>query len=144
MSISNFDKLVGIGIAGCLLYIGITVADVAKKIKFSVKDLSDKTEVDIPSKIVERAVNEAISREARNAAKNAADEIIRNAKCDIGNAVCVEVNAVKNDIRAQVSEKLAREISTMNTYAFKNEVCDAAKDAMVEKFSKDLDDITEK
>lgn len=144
MSIKNLDCVIGIGILGGLLYVGITAADIAKKLKSSIKDLSQKTEIDISNDLVNRAVNEAVSREAQKAAKKVSDSILAKVDWQIRDAVTAEVRIEKSAIRNAIAKKLHEETSKMDVQSFKREVREAAKEQMIEKFRENLDDITDK
>lgn len=144
MSISNLEKLVGVVIAGGILYCAGCIADIHKKTKVAVKELSKCTEVEISEGLIEHAVRDAVSREARRAAEKVAYDVSKNADRVVKMKVDEEINSVKRRIRDDVANQVADRVSSIDTLKFEKEIREAAKEKMIEKFSENLDDLIEK
>lgn len=83
----NADSFVGVGI--CILgLVGVGYAiGVHSKMKVmcdrldtSIDNLANNTEIDIPAKVIDQAVQKAVERESYSAVKRATEEVVADAK----------------------------------------------------------------
>lgn len=120
------------------------LAKVADRLDKSIDDLSKGTEVDIPKEIIDRAVEKAVTVEAKRVVEKATEEALTELKRDIrtnvSTAVDKEYETIKDSVLAQVT-KAAGEINVSKVRA---DVEKAAKAAAMEKFNDNLEDILEK
>ena len=86
----NADSFVGVGI--CILgLVGVGYAiGVHSKMKVmcdrldtSIDNLANNTEIDIPAKVIDQAVQKAVERESYSAVKRATEEVVADAKREI-------------------------------------------------------------
>lgn len=147
----NFEFILGVG--GCivgLLGVGYAmgskkkVNDICKKIDKSIDDISNDIDIDISDKIIDDAVDNAVAREVGKQVSNATQRIITNVKNDMHAQVKTAVDEEYKNIRGSVTDKIAKEVSKINMKELSNDVVEKAKEAVMEKFDTDLDDILEK
>ena len=90
----NADSFVGVGI--CILgLVGVGYAiGVHSKMKVmcdrldtSIDNLANNTEIDIPAKVIDQAVQKAVERESYSAVKRATEEVVADAKREIESRV---------------------------------------------------------
>lgn len=112
----NTDSFVGIGI--CILgLVGVGYAiGVHSKMKVmcdrldtSIDNLANNTEIDIPAKVIDQAVQKAVERESYSAVKRATEEVMADAKREIesrvGTAVKAQYDAISDGVADQIAEK---------------------------------------
>lgn len=96
----NADSFVGVGI--CILgLVGVGYAiGVHSKMKVmcdrldtSIDNLANNTEIDIPAKVIDQAVQKAVERESYSAVKRATEEVVADAKREIESRVGTAVKA---------------------------------------------------
>lgn len=139
----NADSFVGIGI--CILgLVGVGYAiGVHSKMKVmcdrldtSIDNLANNTEIDIPAKVIDQAVQKAVERESYSAVKRATEEVVADAKREIesrvGTAVKAQYDAISDGVADQIDES-----------KLKKEVVQKAKEQIAEKFDDKLDDLLE-
>lgn len=139
----NADSFVGVGI--CILgLVGVGYAiGVHSKMKVmcdrldtSIDNLANNTEIDIPAKVIDQAVQKAVERESYSAVKRATEEVVADAKREIesrvGTAVKAQYDAISDGVADQIDES-----------KLKKEVVQKAKEQIAEKFDDKLDDLLE-
>lgn len=139
----NTDSFVGIGI--CILgLVGVGYAiGVHSKMKVmcdrldtSIDNLANNTEIDIPAKVIDQAVQKAVERESYSAVKRATEEVMADAKREIesrvGTAVKAQYDAISDGVADRIDES-----------KLKKEVVQKAKEQIAEKFDDKLDDLLE-
>lgn len=139
----NADSFVGVGI--CILgLVGVGYAiGVHSKMKVmcdrldtSIDNLANNTEIDIPAKVIDQAVQKAVERESYSAVKRATEEVVADAKRGIesrvGTAVKAQYDAISDGVADQIDES-----------KLKKEVVQKAKEQIAEKFDDKLDDLLE-
>lgn len=127
----NADSFVGVGI--CILgLVGVGYAiGVHSKMKVmcdrldtSIDNLANNTEIDIPAKVIDQAVQKAVERESYSAVKRATEEVVADAKREIESRVGTAVKAQYDAISDGVADQIAKE-------------------QIAEKFDDKLDDLLE-
>lgn len=115
----NADSFVGVGI--CILgLVGVGYAiGVHSKMKVmcdrldtSIDNLANNTEIDIPAKVIDQAVQKAVERESYSAVKRATEEVVADAKREIesrvGTAVKAQYDAISDGVADQIAKNVAR------------------------------------
>ena len=108
----NTDSFVGVGICILgLLGVGYAVGvhsrmkAVCDKLDTSIDRLANETEVDIPAKVIDQAVQRAVDRESYSAVKRATDEVVDDVKREIearvGAAVKEHYDAISDGFRIE-------------------------------------------
>ena len=133
------------GVCGCvvgLIGVGYAVgthtklSKISERLDNSINDLADNMEIDIPEEIVNKAIENAVKIESKRAVEKATNETI---------------SSLKKEIRSEVQTAVNKEYETIKDSAAKIDVSRvrrdveaAAKEAALEKFDDNLDDILEK
>ena len=147
---NKFDGLVGIvGIGVGLVGIGYAVgthskmAQISANLDRSIEELANKTPVDIPDSMVERAVEKAVEREVKCAVAKATDAAVKEVRRDIhkqvGDAVEVEYSKIKETVLKEATDEAAK----IDVKRIRNDIEEAAKKQALDKFDDNLDKITE-
>lgn len=135
----NADSFVGVGI--CILgLVGVGYAiGVHSKMKVmcdrldtSIDNLVNNTEIDIPAKVIDQAVQKAVERESYSAVK-------REIESRVGTAVKAQYDAISDGVADQIAKNVAR----IDESKLKKEVVQKAKEQIAEKFDDKLDDLLE-
>ena len=133
----NADSFVSVGI--CILgLVGVGYAiGVHSKMKVmcdrldtSIDNLANNTEIDIPAKVIDQAVQKAVERESYSAVKRATEEVM---------AVKAQYDAISDGVADQIAKNVAR----IDESKLKKEVVQKAKEQIAEKFDDKLDDLLE-
>lgn len=152
----SLPELGGLGLLGMLIYGGIKLVQlsgIARKVDMSVKDLSDKTVVEVEQSLVDKAAEMAMGREI--------NRIVTQTGRNVTNRINYEVNTrVKDEVRKQyesIAEKVVRKIGDEVAGFDKTDVTrrierraeelvveklDHATDEALEKFNKKLNKMT--
>jgi hypothetical protein len=148
---SKHDNFVGmLGVTFGLIGIGYAfgtrskMAKISNKLDCSIEELANKTQIDIPNDMIERAVEKAVAREVRNAASKATDRVIVDIKRDIHKQVSDAVEEEYSNIKERVLDELVSEASKIDVRRVRADIEQAAKEKALEKFDDNLDDILEK
>lgn len=146
----NSDFLISIGVCALgLLGIGYAFGVRSKmktmcdKLDTSIDRLANDTEIDIPDKVINQAVQRAVDREAGYAVQKATDVIVSGVKHEITEKVSAAVNAKYSDISDDVTSEIAKNVARIDESRLKKEVIKKAKEQIAEKFDGKLDDILE-
>ena len=147
---SKFDGVVGIlGVAVGLVGVGYALgthskmAKISEKLDRSIEELAGNTPVDIPSDMVERAVEKAVAHEVKQVAGKATDAVIADVKRDIHKQVSDAVESEYSNIKSTVLEELTTEAAKIDAKRVRADVERAAKKMALDKFEDNLDDITD-
>lgn len=135
----NSDTLLSFGVFGLgLVAIGYTIG-----VHSRMKAVADKldTEVEIPSKLIEQAVQKAVDRESYTAVRRATDVVVDGLKKEIGDQVSTAVKASYDSIADGVTSEIAKNVAKIDEARLKKEVVAKAKEQIAEKFDDKLDDI---
>ena len=141
----NADSFVGVGI--CILgLVGVGYAiGVHSKMKVmcdrldtSIDNLANNTEIDIPAKVIDQAVQKAVERESYSAVKRATEEVVADAKREIESRVGTAVKAQYDAISDGVADQIAKNVARIDESKLKKEGVQIA-----EKFDDKLDDLLE-
>lgn len=145
---NKFDGFVGLlGITFGLVGIGYAMgthskmARISENLDRSIEDLASKTPVDIPNDMIERAVEKAVAYEVKQAVSKATDGVMLDIKRDIHKQVSDAVESEYSNIKDIVLRELTNEASKIDTKRVRADVEKAAKEAALEKFDDNLDDI---
>lgn len=147
---NKFDNMVGLfGAAIGLLGIGYAVgthskmSKISEKLDISIEDLANKTPVDIPDSMIERATEKAVALEVKNAVSKATDVVLKEVKRDIHKQVSDAVESEYSDIKESVLEEVTNEVAKIDVKRVRADVEKAAKEAVIEKLDDNMDDILE-
>lgn len=144
----NADSFVGVGI--CILgLVGVGYAiGVHSKMKVmcdrldtSIDNLANNTEIDIPAKVIDQAVQKAVELESYSAVKRATEEVVADAKREIESRVGTAVKAQYDAISDGVADQIAKNVARIDESKLKKEVVQKAKEQIAEKFDDKLDDL---
>lgn len=133
--------LVGIGYA---MGTHSKMAKISEKLERSIDDLAGNTPIDIPSGMIERAVEKAVALEAKQAVSKATDVAIVAVRRDIHKQVTDAVESEYSNIKNTVLDELVAEASKIDAKRVRADVERAAKEIALEKFDDNLDDILQK
>lgn len=133
--------LIGVGYGICA---HTKLSKVSNRLDKSINDLADGTDIDIPEELVNKAVEKAVQAEAKRAVERATNESIATLKEDIHSEVTKEVNREYDDLKAAVLKEITASAAKIDTARVRRDVEEAAKEAALEKFDDNLDDILEK
>ena len=142
----NTDSFVGVGICILgLLGVGYAIGvhskmkTVCEKLDTSIDRLANETEVDIPAKVIDQAVQRAVDRESYSAVKRVMDDVKREIESRVGAAVKEHYDAISDG----VTDQIAKNVAKIDEGRLKKEVVQKAKEQIAEKFDDKLDDILE-
>lgn len=146
----NFDGVVGlVGIVAGLVGVGYALgtrskmAKISDRLNRSIDELANRTEIDIPTDVVNRAIEKAAENEAKRAVSQAYSEAITVVKNDIHRQVNAAVEKEYSNIKESVLKELVDEAAKIDTKRVRADVEKAAKDRALEKFDDNLEDILE-
>mgnify|MGYP007106276473 CR=1 FL=1 len=152
----NADSFVGVGI--CILgLVGVGYAiGVHSKMKVmcdrldtSIDNLANNTEIDIPAKVIDQAVQKAVERESYSAVKRATEEVVADAKREIElediprAGRLMYLTAVLALVVFGAGDQIAKNVARIDESKLKKEVVQKAKEQIAEKFDDKLDDLLE-
>ena len=142
------DSFVGVGICVLgLLGVGYAIGvhskmkTVCEKLDTSIDRLANDTEVNIPAKVIDQAVQKAVERESYSAVKRATDEVLDDAKRAIEAQVSTAVKEQYDIISENVVDQIAKSVAKIDESHLKKEVVKKAKEQIAEKFDDKLDDL---
>lgn len=133
----------GLGAIGYAVGIHSRMKAVADKLDTSIDKIANDTEVEIPSKLIEQAVQKAVDRESYTAVRRATDVVVNGLKKEIGDQVSTAVKASYDSIADGVTSEIAKNVAKIDEARLKREVVTKAKEQIAEKFDDKLDDILE-
>lgn len=147
----NKNEFAGI-ILGALGLIGLgygicahsKLSKFSERLDKSIDDLSSNMEFDIPEEIVHKAVEKAVQIESKRAVEKATSEAVMEIKRDIHDNVKREVENEYGNIKNSVLKEITVSASKIDVARVRRDVEEAAKDAALEKFNDNLDDILDR
>lgn len=147
---NKFDNLVGmLGAALGLVGIGYALgthskmSKISDKLDISIEDLANKTPVDIPESMIERATEKAVAIEVKNAVSKATDVVLKDVKRDIHKQVSDVIESEYSSIKDTVLEQATEEAAKIDVKRVRADVEKAAKEAVLEKLDDNMDHILE-
>lgn len=133
--------LIGIGYAICAR---TKLAKVSERLDKGINEVANDMEFDIPEELINKAVERAVAIEAKRAVERATNESIIALKKDIHSEVAKEVNREYDDLKGAVLKEITASAAKIDYARVRRDVEEAAKEAALEKFDDNLDDILEK
>ena len=116
----------------------------AAKIEKSMEDIIGSTNVEVSDAIVKKAVDEAVSREAKKQVENCMSSAARLAVAtytnDISSRVRKAVDDSSYDLKRDVKDEITRQVKLIDIDQIKREIVSKAKDEAYDKFSEKLDE----
>ena len=147
---SKFDNIVGLlGVAAGLIGVGYAIganskmAKISEKLDCSIEELADKTSVNIPDALIEKATEQAVAREVKNSVSKATDLAIADIKHDIHRQVSDAIESEYSNIKNTVLEEIIHEAAKIDVNRVRANVEKAAREHAIEKFDDNLDSILE-
>lgn len=155
MSILNLSTetvnkiLIGVLGAGCVAG-GISVARTNKRLRdigVTVRDIREKTNVEIAQSLVDKAVREAVEKKSASAVSRAVEEVkydIQRTTRDVIEARTKEtIEQMESECRGRVADTLRQKAENVDISALRKDVRDDARKAVAERFNGELSDILE-
>lgn len=136
--------LLGVGALTYSMYNDIRIDKIAKNIDVSVKELADRTNVYATDAMVEKSVDRAVERATSRAVVDAKYRAEKRIEADVHKQVKEAMDALYSDFKKSVQAEMVRQASAIDMDELKEEVVEKAKEAALEKFDDNLDDILEK
>lgn len=149
----DINILVGLGgVAVGLVGVGYAIGsrkklnDISERLDTKIDEISWNLESDVRieesvvSEAIDRAVERRVTREVDREVKRIAD----NTRRTIDSEVRSSIRAVYPDIRKSVTDKIMSEVAKISARDLANDIREGAKEKVVEKFDRQLDDILEK
>lgn len=147
---NKFDNLVGLfGAALGMIGIGYALgthskmAKISDKLDISIEDLANRTLVDIPDSMIERATEKAVALEVKNAVGKATDIVLKEVKRDIHKQVSDVIESEYSSIKDTVLDEVTDEVAKIDIKRVRADVEKAAKETVLEKLDANMDDILE-
>lgn len=136
--------VLGIGTLAYSIYNDIRIDRIAKNIDVSVKELSNRTHVYASDAMVEKAVEKAVERATARAVVDAKYRAEKKIEADVHKQVKEALDGLYSDFKKSVSAEMTKQAAAINMKELREEVVEKAKEAAMEKFDDNLDDILEK
>ena len=147
---SNYNFTNGLGALGIVMGIGGLLFagwqakkqnELEEKIGIAMKDLENKTPVEIKEEMVSKAIRNAVDREVRNAVNDTVKSVKADIHKEVETEVRKEVNASFQTIKAETAEKISNQVALIDEGALKAEVTKKAEDKILKKFDGSLDNV---
>ena len=133
--------LVGIGYALCAR---TKLAKVSKRLDKGIEELANNMEFDIPVELVNKAIEKAVKDETQKAVTKATNAAIDSLKMEIRTKVSTAINGEYDNLKDTVLKEITAQSSKIDVNRVRRSIEEAAKEAALEKFDDNLDDILEK
>lgn len=149
MNKSNDIVNILFGVAG-LIGVGYAIgahtkmAKVSERLDRKIDELSDDMEFDIPEEIINKAIDKAVQNETKRVVAIAANDALKEVKKDFHSQIKAAIDSEYNNLKDSVLKKITEEAAKIDTARVRRSVEEAAKEAALEKFDDNLDDILEK
>lgn len=147
---TNSDLLLSVGVCILgLLGIGYAVGvrsqmkAMCEKLDTSIDKIADNAEIDIPARVIDQAVQQAVNRESDYAVKRAVDAVAGDIKREIAEKVSAAVRSEYDSISDGVTSEIAKNVAKIDESRLKKEVVRKAKEQIAEKFDTKLNDVLE-
>lgn len=153
MSKNFIDGSTLFGVLGCaagLLGIGYAIgtnsklSKISERLDLAIDDIADDTEIDIPEKMISKAVDRAVQTQAKKAVELATTETIFSLKKDVRSEVRKAIDKEYENLKDSVLKEITTSAAKIDISRVRRDVEEAAKEAALEKFDDNLDDILEK
>lgn len=129
-----------LGAFGLLIYGGVKLYQVAKKLDMSVTDLSKKTPVEISDAAVNSAVEKAVERETKVAVGNATRQIVDGVRGEMEKEVRAEVKSQYDNISDKVTDQISEEVGKINETDLRQQVSKKAEKIVLNKLEHSTDE----
>lgn len=139
-----FGCVVGLVGAGYALGANNKLSKISDRLDLAINDIADGTEIDIPEELVSKAVEQAVQTQAKRAVERATTETIASLKKDIRSEVRKAIDEEYENLKDSVLKEITASAARIDTNRVRRDVEEAAKEAALEKFDDNLDDILEK
>ena len=136
----KFDELgifgIIVGVAGAIVTGVVTKKnnDISKKIGKSIDALDKSTVVQVQQSIIDRATTNAVERQVGGAVKKAIDQVSSQIRSDMDSMIRKDVDCVYSDLKADVKERVAEEIASLDYDKMREEIKQMAKDKVFDEF----------
>ena len=143
----SLPELGGLGLLGMLIYGGIKLVQlsgIAKKVDMSVKDLSDKTVVEVEQHIVDKAAEIAMGREITRVVNQTSRNVANRINYEVNTRVKDEVHKQYHDIASKVVKKIGEEVAAFDKTEVTRRIERRAEEIVVEKLDRATDEALEK
>ena len=147
---SKHDNMVGMfGVAVGLVGIGYALgmrskmARISDKLDIAIEDLANKTPVNIPDSMIERAAEKAVAIEVKTAVSKVTDAALKDVKRDIHKQVSDAVESEYSNIKDTVLEEITKEAAKIDVKRVQDDAVKGAKELVFEKIDTKTDDILE-
>ena len=130
------------GVGGALLFgirSSIKMGRVSDKLGIAVKDLKNKSSVQVSQAIIDRAARDAADEAVTAAVRRAVDDTTVAIRDDVTRQVRDAVQNRYSEISKEVSKELKKQIMKIDIHELREEVKDDAKDLIMEKLKDDMD-----
>ena len=147
---SNYNFSNGVGALGIIMGIGGLIFagwqakkqnELEEKIGIAMKDLENKTPVEIKDEMINKAIRNAVDREVKNAVNDTVKSVKADIHKEVETEVRKEVNASFQTIKAETAEKISNQVALIDEGALKAEVTRKAEDKILKKFDSSLDGV---
>lgn len=140
------DIILVLGAAGVAygIYANHRMQKVSERLDKSVEQLSGSMEIDISDALINEAVDKAVDREVSSGVTSATNKAIKSIESDIHKEVKDAVRAHYDDLKADVSKEMRKQVANIDIQELRKEVVREAKERAAEKFNENLDGILEK
>lgn len=148
---NNFDMFIGaagwiVGLIGVGYAIGTRskMAKISDTLNCSIDELANRTEIDIPEEMINRAVEKAVAIEAKRAVVKATNDALKDVKKDIHRQVSDAVESEYSNIKESVLKEITYEAAKIDVKRVRADIENAAKKHALDKLDDNLDNILEK
>lgn len=137
--------VVGTGLASAV-YFGYQcykVGKTAKKLDMTLDDLSKKTPVEIEQAVVDEATKAAVDREVHAAVTDTASKIRSQVRVDMDKEIRSDVRAHYDEMKLDVSKKIADEVAAMDRDGVRRHVEEDARKIIIDESKERVDELVE-
>ena len=114
------------------------------KLNAVIKDLADKTEIQVKEEVVNKAVQQAVNREVPEAVRENVRNIRNDIFTEINSETRSEIAAQRDKLIPQIDQKLREEIDAINKDAIIKDVQTRSVELTMDRLTDDLNAIKEK
>ena len=147
---NKFDNVVGLlGLTVGMIGIGYALSTqskmnkISEKIDLSIEEMAAKTPVDISESLVERATEQAVAYEVKQAVNKAMDITIAEIKRDIHKQVSEAVESEYSTLKTTVLKEVSDEAAKIDINRVRADIEKSAKEAVLDKLDTNMDNILE-
>ena len=142
-SVFSLQDLGGLGLIGLAIYGGIKLwklNDISKKVDLTIRDMTDKTPVDINKALVDKAITNAVDREVRTAVGEVSKVVANQVRADLNKEIRTDVKAHYDEMKAEVSKKISDQVAKIDETALRKEVSERAEEKVLDKLEGSTDE----